>query len=148
VIEAAGARLHVGFEDYWRPTAANYWGRAKKAHSLDTGRQILGDRWARDHADDKKPVLAAALETAFDIQRNAACVNLGQAARDEAAAWLPPGMAFANPDRAVAEDDAADRGPDPDQGDDDPDGFDQASEELPVFLTEEGLAALNGAEAR
>jgi ParB family chromosome partitioning protein len=24
-IEAAGRRLSIGFEDYWRPTAANYW---------------------------------------------------------------------------------------------------------------------------
>ena len=66
VIEAAGLRLNVGFEDYWRPTAANYWGRAKKAHGLGIGQQILGDRWARDHAGDKKPVLAAGLELAFD----------------------------------------------------------------------------------
>ena len=66
VIEAAGRRLAIPFADYWRPTAANYWGRVKKAHGLAIGREILGERWARDHADDKKPVLAAALETAFD----------------------------------------------------------------------------------
>ena len=66
VLEGAGRRLSIGFEDYWRPTAANYWGRVKKAHGLAIGREILGERWARDHADDKKPVLAAALETAFD----------------------------------------------------------------------------------
>jgi ParB family transcriptional regulator, chromosome partitioning protein len=58
VIEAAGRRLGVPFADYWRPTAANYWGRVKKAHGLAIGREILGERWARDHADDKKPVLA------------------------------------------------------------------------------------------
>ena len=102
IIEAAGRRLAVGFEDYWRPTAANYWGRAKKAHGLAIGRELLGDRWARDHADDKKPVLAAALETAFDIQLNTACIGLEQAARDSAAAWLPPGMAFTGRDEADA----------------------------------------------
>ena len=56
-LEVAGRRLAIPLAEYWRPTAANYWSRAKKAHSLDIGRQILGDRWARDHADEKKPVL-------------------------------------------------------------------------------------------
>ena len=32
--EAAGSRLAIPFADYWRPTAANYWGRVKKAHGL------------------------------------------------------------------------------------------------------------------
>ncbi len=94
VIESAGRRLAIPFADLWRPTAANYWGRVKKAHGLAIGREILGERWARDHADDKKPVLAAALETAFDPAKNSACIGLDQAARDEAAAWLPPGMAY------------------------------------------------------
>src|SRR5438874_1019156 len=84
-------------------------GRAKKAHGLAIGREILGDRWARDHADDKKPVLAAALETAFDIQLNTACIGLEQAARDSAAAWLPPGMAYGD---GAADDACADH---PDQ---------------------------------
>jgi ParB family chromosome partitioning protein len=151
VIEAAGGRLAVGFEDYWRPTAANYWGRAKKAHGLAIGREILGDRWARDHADDKKPVLAAALETAFDIQLNTACIGLEQAARDSAAAWLPPGMAYGD---GAADDASADH---PDQhagsariGDDDaPADNDSASTDLPAFLTEDEplAAALNGAAA-
>jgi hypothetical protein len=48
----------------------------KKAHGLAVGAEILGDRWARDHADDKKPVLATALETAFDPHKSAACVAL------------------------------------------------------------------------
>ena len=82
MIESAGRRLAIPFADFWRPTAANYWGRVKKAHGLAIGREILGDRWARDHADDKKPALAAALETAFDPARNAACIGLDQAARD------------------------------------------------------------------
>ena len=98
VLESAGHRLAIPFADLWRPTAVNYWGRVKKAHGLDTGREILGQRWARDHVGDKKPVLAAALETAFDPAKSAACIGLGQAARDEAAAWLPPGMAFASSD--------------------------------------------------
>ena len=141
VIEAAGRRLGIGFEDYWRPTAANYWGRVKKAHGLDIGRQILGERWARDHADDKKPVLAAALETAFDIQKNGACIALDQAARDNAAAWLPPGMAYCA-DSVMAQD--------PDRRDADPaeDADTDASADLPAFLTDDQHAhALNGADA-
>ena len=93
--EAAGRRLAIRFADYWRPTAANYWGRVKKAHGIAIGREILGERWARDHAGDKKPELAAALETAFDSTKSTACIGLDRAAREAAAAWLPPGMAYA-----------------------------------------------------
>jgi ParB family transcriptional regulator, chromosome partitioning protein len=94
-IESAGYRLAIPFADCWRPTAANYWGRVKKAHGLDIGQQILGDRWARDHADDKKAALAQALHNAFDPALSENCIGLSQAARDNAAAWLPPGMAYA-----------------------------------------------------
>ena len=93
VLEQAGERLAIPFADYWRPTAANYWGRVKKAHGLAIAKSVLGPRWARDHADDKKPILAAALEVAFDPAANSACIGLDQAARDSAAAWLPPGFA-------------------------------------------------------
>jgi len=120
VIECAGRRLAIPFADFWRPTAANYWGRVKKAHGLAIGKEILGDRWARDHADDRKPVLAAALETAFDPTKNAARIGLGQTARDTAAVWLPPGMAYG--DRIDADDGQA--------GDGDP-----AATDLPAFLT-------------
>jgi ParB family chromosome partitioning protein len=88
VIECAGQRLAIAFADCWRPTAANYWGRVKKAHGLAAGAEILGDRWARDHIDARKPVLAAALETAFDPAKSNASVSLNQSARDSAAAWL------------------------------------------------------------
>jgi ParB family chromosome partitioning protein len=96
VIEAAGRRLAIPFAECWRPTAANYWGRTRKAHGLTTGREILGERWARDHAEDKKPALAAALEAAFDPAPGVACIGVGQAERERAAGWLPPGMAYEN----------------------------------------------------
>jgi ParB family transcriptional regulator, chromosome partitioning protein len=79
VIESVGSRLDIPFADYWRPTAANYWGRVKKAHGLAVGREILGERWARDLADAKKPALAAALEIAFDPEKNIACIGLDRA---------------------------------------------------------------------
>jgi ParB family chromosome partitioning protein len=135
VIECAGRRLAVGFEDYWRPTAANYWGRVKKAHGLAIGKQILGDRWERDHADVKKPVLAAALETAFDIQTSAACIALGQAERDNAAAWLPPGIAYGGEANGHPADNPGHNAGPVDDGE--PGEADPASNELPAFLTEE-----------
>jgi ParB family chromosome partitioning protein len=152
VIEAAGRRLAIRFADYWRPTAANYWGRVKKAHSLAIGREILGDRWARDHAGDKKPELAAALESAFDPAKSTACIGLDRAAREAAAAWLPPGMAYAG----AAEGDSANsdlEGTAPmaaDADDRGPAKIDLAAAELPAFLTEDEPrgGALNGASGR
>ena len=145
-------RLAIPFADFWRPTAANYWGRVKKAHGLAIGREILGDRWARDHAGDKKPELAAALETAFDPAKSTACIGLDQAAREAAAAWLPPGMAYAGAaaDNAAADpqcDEAAPLAGDPDDAE--PAEIDLPAAELPAFLTEDepvGMA-LNGASA-
>jgi ParB family chromosome partitioning protein len=150
VLECAGARLAIPVADYWRPTAANYWGRVKKAHSLGVGSEILGDRWARDHADDKKPVLAAALENAFDPAVSANCIGLDQAARDSAAAWLPPGMTYADGDGDLAHpvsDGAADI--DTDIDDSEAPDMDVAADDLPAFLTEDEPdgVALNGASA-
>jgi ParB family chromosome partitioning protein len=149
VIECAGRHLGVGFEDYWRPTAANYWSRVKKAHGLAIGKEILGDRWERDHADDKKPALAAALEKAFDIQVSAGCIGLDQATRDAAAAWLPPGMAYADEANGNPADNPEHDGADPiDVDDGEPGEADLASTDLPAFLTDdEPAAALNGAAA-
>ncbi|HEY1261767.1 MAG TPA: ParB/RepB/Spo0J family partition protein [Stellaceae bacterium] len=138
-LEAAGRRLAIPFADCWRPTAANYWGRVKKAHGLAIGREILGNRWARDHADAKKAALAAALETAFDPAKSAVCIGLAQAARDNAAAWMPPGFAydagggeFADPGQAADAYIEAEPG---DGGE--PDG---ASTDLPAFLTGDDTA--------
>ena len=47
VIEAAGRRLAIPFADYWRPTAANYRGRVKKAHGLAIGSEILRGTYKR-----------------------------------------------------------------------------------------------------
>ena len=151
VIEAAGRRLAIPFADFWRPTAANYWGRVKKAHGLAIGREILGDRWARDHAGDKKPELAEALETAFDPAKSTICIGLDRAARDAAAAWLPPGMAYADAVEAIPRiphlDETAPLAGDPDDAE--PAEIDSAAAELPAFLTEDEPVgvALNGASA-
>ncbi|MGC2521374.1 MAG: hypothetical protein WA417_01880, partial [Stellaceae bacterium] len=109
------------------------------------------DRWARDHAGDKKPELAAALETAFDPAKSTACIGLDQAAREAAAAWLPPGMAYAGAaaDNAAADpqcDEAASSAGDPD---DEAAEIDLPAAELPAFLTEDEpvVRVLNGASA-
>jgi ParB family chromosome partitioning protein len=148
VIECAGRRLAIPFADYWRPTAANYWSRVKKAHGLAVGKDILGDRWARDHADDKKATLAAALETAFDPAKSAACITLDQAARDNAAAWLPPGMGFDDTTPGSSADPELDIARRIDVDDAEAGAIDIASTDLPRFLTEDDTAAaLNGASA-
>ena len=153
VLEAAGRQLAIPFADCWRPTAANYWGRVKKAHGLAIGEEILGERWARDHADDKKPALAAALEAAFDPASGVACIGVGQAERDHAAGWLPPGMAYESggngeaadssqrdpaEDRAApAVDDAAPVGVDTEEGE--AGEIAGMADELPAFLIGDDL---------
>ena len=153
VIEYAGRRLAIAFADYWRPTAANYWGRVKKAHGLAIAKEILGERWARDHADDKKPVLAAALEVAFDPAKNVACIGLDRMARDSAAAWLPLGVAYAEGGANGADHPGIDAvsatETDHPSGDDADETGDGVSAALPAFLTgdEPAGTALNGATA-
>lgn len=166
VIESAIGRLAIPFADFWRPTAANYWGRAKKAHGLTIAEAVLGPRWAHDHADDKKAILAAALEQAFDPAGSAASIALDQAARDAAAAWLPPGIAAG---AATAQNGDGDVRPDADLAPEDqpleagsqaPAGHDREpwaelaevdapSADLPAFLTgkEPASAELNAALA-
>jgi ParB family chromosome partitioning protein len=143
VPEAAGWRLAIPFADCWRPTAANYWGRVKKAHGLAVAGEIFGERWARDHAGDKKPVLAAALETAFDPAKSEACIGLGQTARDAAAAWLPPGMPYDGASADARPDHVDHAAPDRAATDD----MDPAAAELPAFLTEDEPVALDSATA-
>ncbi|MGE3282585.1 MAG: ParB/RepB/Spo0J family partition protein [Alphaproteobacteria bacterium] len=138
VIEAAGRRLAIPFADLWRPTALNYWGRVRKAHALDVAKEILGPRWARDHELDRKPVLAEALETAFDPEASAASIHL-EAVRDQAAAWLPPGFAFAETvaeaepaTETAVEEHAEDAANDPEPVDA---GENEESDDIPAFLT-------------
>jgi ParB family chromosome partitioning protein len=138
VIEAAGRRLAIPFADLWRPDAANYWGRVRKAHALDVAKDILGPRWARDHELDRKPVLAEALETAFDPDASAASIHL-EAVRDQAASWLPPGFTSAEAateaepaTETVAAEPGSDAAEDPESADA---GEDAESDDIPAFLT-------------
>ena len=148
VVESAVGRLAIPFADFWRPTAANYWGRVKKAHGLAIAKAILGPRWERDHADAKKPILAAALEKAFDPADNTAAIGLDRAARDGAAAWLPPGIAYAE-DRGDGADPQPGGATDVDEFEAEAAEIELTDAELPAFLTEDEAAgvALNGASA-
>jgi hypothetical protein len=117
----------------------------RKAHGLAIGAELLGERWARDHAGDKKPVLAAALQNAFDPALSDSCIGLAQSARDSAAAWLPPGMAY--DEKATASHSVE---PDPELDEANlADGDAEESADLPAFLTEDepAITALNGAAA-
>ena len=137
-IECAIRRLAVPFADFWRPTAANYWGRAKKAHGLAIAENVLGPRWAHDHASDKKAILAAALEKAFDPASDTAATGIEQVVLAAAAVWLPPGIAAGDntaPSGDKAEADA-DPGNETEALDTDFADVDAASADLPAFLTE------------
>ena len=135
----------------WLGSCSRPRGRVKKAHGLAIGTKILGDRWARDHAGDKKPELAAGLETAFDPAKSTACIGLDRAAREAAAAWLPPGMTYAGAVEGDSADsdlgEAAPLAGDPDDAE--PAKIDLAAAELPAFLTEDEPvgAVRNGALA-
>ena len=123
--EQVGARLRIDTAAHWRPTADNYWSRVTKAHALEAGGEILGERWRRDHLADKKPALAKALEAAF--ASDATALGFDAATARRAAAWLPSGMAFGEaPIPAVAGATVPGASLPP---------VDDAPEDLPAFLT-------------
>ena len=95
VTEHVGERLGIDFAAHWRPTADKYWGRVKKAHALEVGAAILGTRWQRDHAKDKKPILAKALEAAF-AGDGTATLGLDPETAARAGAWVPPAWRMAH----------------------------------------------------
>lgn len=132
VVEQVGDRLGIDFAAHWRPTADNYWGRVRKSHALEVGAAVLGSRWQRDHAKDKKPVLAKALEAAF-AGDGVATLGLDPEAAARAGAWVPPGMACGVSDDALSPADA-DTVDTPDRLDDEPDS-DTEAETVPAFLT-------------
>jgi ParB family chromosome partitioning protein len=131
-IEQVGDRLGIDFAAHWRPTADNYWGRVRKSHALEVGAAVLGSRWHRDHAKDKKPVLAKALEAAF-AGDGTATLGLDPETAARAGAWVPPGMAYGVSDDALSPADADTVGA-PDRLDAEPDTGTEA-ETVPAFLT-------------
>ena len=106
VTEQVGERLGIDFAAHWRPTADNYWGQVKKAHALEVGAAVLGARWGRDHAKEKKPILAKAFEAAFGGD-GAATLGLDAETAARAGAWVPPGMAYGASDDEPSSADAS-----------------------------------------
>jgi ParB family chromosome partitioning protein len=151
VTESAGRWLAIPFADYWRPTAANYWGRVKESHGLAIGNEILGDRWARDHANDKKAALAAALETAFDPAKRhrlrRSRPDVARQCRGLAAAWHGLCRCCRGDSVDPQCDEAAPLAGNADDAE--PAEIDLAAAELPAFLTEDEppAGALDGASA-
>ena len=93
VIEAVGSRLGVRVEQFWRPTAENYWGRVRKDVCLDAARETVGMEWANNRKDQKKAVLAQSMEGLFAEGKG---VSLTPGEIGAAKTWLPVGMAFAS----------------------------------------------------
>ncbi len=93
VIELIGERLGIDFVAFWRPTADNYWGRITKPQALAIAGDVLGERWTRTHAGDKKGVLAKVLEAAF-VDDGTTALGVDPDSRARAATWMPPGMAY------------------------------------------------------
>ncbi|WP_192843352.1 hypothetical protein [Aureimonas ureilytica] len=128
-IEAAGARMDIAVEENWRPTAANYFGRVKKAMLLETACETIDAQWAHDHSGGKKADFAKTMELAFGPDGRQR-VGIAADAADRTTAWLPVGMAFAGKHEATVTaaplmDDAA--SVEHDEG--------EAGAALPAFLT-------------
>jgi hypothetical protein len=115
----------------------------KHAARLQAENAKLRDALAEYKARDKQAsaaLEARALETAFDPEKNAACIGLSREVRDNASAWLPPGMAYVGEASGTPEDEPqADSGA-AKAGSGDETGL--ASSDLPAFLTEDEDAAL------
>ena len=120
------------------PDAANYWGRVEKAHALEIAKDILGPALgARSRARQEAGPRRGA-GTAFDPEASAASIHL-EAVRDQAAAWLPPGFAYAEAaidaepaGEIAAEEPGSDAADDPEPVDA---GEDAESDDIPAFLT-------------
>ncbi len=99
--ESIGRKLNIDTAAHWRPNAENFFKRVTKARALEIAEQVLGDQWAKNHRDDKKGVLAEALDANFNGNRTPGVTPEQSAV---AAKWLPEGMAYpVNHDEPVTE---------------------------------------------
>ena len=100
--EAIGCRLGIDMAAHWRPTANNFFKRVTKPRALEIATDVLGETWAKNHAGEKKAVLADTLEANFSGNRTPGVTTEQVAA---ASRWLPDGIAYPvnHDDRPVAE---------------------------------------------
>ena len=126
-VEAAIARLEVPLAAGYRPDAAHFWERVKKADALAAARAVLGPEWAAAHAKSRRAELAAALEKVFTAKTKP--VDLSDAQWTAVRNWTPPGFrAFdrqgLDPERPATDQGAA---APPEEHDDD-NGVDESGE--------------------
>jgi len=78
----------------WRPSKDNFLGRLSRDQLLNVGRDVLGEAWARDHANDKKSLLVHHLDRGFSNPEKS-----GRTAEQigRLKTWLPEGMSFTIP---------------------------------------------------
>jgi ParB family transcriptional regulator, chromosome partitioning protein len=94
VNDQVGALLTISMADYWRPTAANFWGRLKKDAAVAIGANILGE-YVSARRLEKKAGIVSALEAGFDRDKQHRCIGVSDVALARAACWLPKGFAYA-----------------------------------------------------
>ena len=84
-----GRLLHIQVENWWRPTAENFFGRVKKTVMLDALEEIGGPILRGRYKDAKKGDLAGTCASLCNGQ------GIVEAEiRDKATAWLPDAMRF------------------------------------------------------
>ncbi len=99
--EIIGRRLNIDTAEHWRPTAETFFKRVTKSRALEIASDVLGEKWAKTHKDEKKAVLADTLEANFNGNRTPG-VTPEQGA--VAVRWLPEGMVYpVNHDQPIAE---------------------------------------------
>ena len=124
-----GRILDIQVENWWRPTAENFFGRVKKGVMLEALEDIGGPILRGRYKDAKKTELAATCASLCNGQ------GIVEAEiREKATAWLPDAMRFdavEKPERYRTRSAFLDNGEDedPDQVDDDADGDIDAGED-------------------
>lgn len=88
-LDAIGQQLDIDPAAWWRPTAANYFGRIKKSKILEILTEIGGSILRERYASCKHAALASAAE---GICAGTAIVEAD--VREKAIAWLPAAMRF------------------------------------------------------
>jgi ParB family chromosome partitioning protein len=84
-----GRILDIQVENWWRPTAENFFGRVKKTVMLDTLEEIGGPILRGRYKDAKKGDLAGTCASLCNGQGIVAAEI-----REKATAWLPEAMRF------------------------------------------------------
>jgi ParB family chromosome partitioning protein len=108
-----GRTMGIDVAAWWRPTAANYFGRVKKSVVLGAMTAIGGPELAGRYASAKKADLAEAAEK---LCGGKAIVEAH--VRTAAMEWLPPVMTFGTLDIAIGTDEGAETDDDSDDRDD------------------------------